>query len=352
MNIRPSDIPRSRSRSQVSYGLPRSRVGDSSLLEEQGTTDIRKANTSAFGYASCPNLFHVQDRAKSPIMHNRLHLSVSLSDEQQSSQAEFYSRHGQSQRASPTLSEKGIVSPVMIHFTTRRMRKKSSTSSCRSLSENDNLSCDGEEVDPSKIIPEIKIDKTLYKDQNVTEILDFLYMGDLEAANREPLLCRLNIEYIIDLSNLSGEQVKRTIRLKDCPCLCASTMKHTRIRLNLHLDETVGDGISHYFDEINRFIEGARKSNRRVLIYCVTGLILAPTITTQYMIQVMGMTLKQAHGHITKIKPEVTFREGFQRALIRLEQNLRPKAALPAVFDRVGRREAQQLHAHTQQAWI
>ncbi|XP_063970031.1 uncharacterized protein LOC129282542 [Lytechinus pictus] len=352
MNNRPSDFPRFRRRSQAGHGLHRFRVGDSSALEHQDTTNTRNDDPPTLGSASCPNLLHVQDRRKSPVMHNRLHLSVSLSDEQQSSQAEFYSRYGQAQRASPTLSDKGIVSPVMIHFTTRRMRKTSSTSSCRSLSENDSISCDGEEVDPSKVIPEIKIDKTLYKDQNVTQILDFLYMGDLEAANREPLLCRLNIEYIVDLSNLSGDQVKRTIRLKDCPCLCASTMKHTRIRLNLHLDESVGDGISHYFDEINRFIEGARKSNRKVLIYCVTGLILAPTITTQYMIQGMGMTLKQAHGHLTKIKPEVTFREGFQRALIRLEQKLRPKAALPGVFDRIGRRDAQQLHAHTQQAWM
>ncbi|XP_071494502.1 uncharacterized protein [Diadema antillarum] len=352
MNSKPHDSQNFRSRS-AGYGPFRSRVGDSSSLSVVDSEIGNAANTSpALGSASCPNLFLVQEeRSNQTAMHNRLHLSVSLSDEQQSTQADFYSRYGQSQRASPTFSEKGVISPVMIHFTTRRMRKTSSTSSCRSLSENDNVSCDGEELDPSKVIPEIKIDKTPYKDKNVTEILDFLYMGDVEAANREPLLCRLNIEYIVDLSNLSGEQVTRTVRLKDCPCLCASTMKHKRIRLNLHLDESVGDEISHYFDEINRFIHGARKSNRRVLIYCVTGLILAPTIVTQYLIQIMGMTLKQAHALITKLKPEVTFREGFQMALIRLEHRLRPKAALPVVFDRVGRRDAQ-LHAHTQQAWI
>ncbi|XP_022110514.1 dual specificity protein phosphatase 1-like [Acanthaster planci] len=295
------------------------------------------------GYASsCPDLLFVKtEPCAVGETHRKLHLSASLSEGRHSPRADGYSRHQQPQstKTSPCRGREGLS------------RKTSSVSSCRSSSE---MSCD-EELDISKVIPEIKIDElpqssTPFRDKNISEILSFLFVGDAEAAFREPLLCRLNIECVVDLSNLSHDEISKSIRLKDCPCVCPSQMKHTRIRLTLQVDDTVNEEIIHYFDEINAFIEGARKVDRKCLVYCFAGRSLSPTIVIQYLMQHNGMTLKQAYSLVKKRRPETTISAGFRSALVRLERQLHPNTNPAIMFESEFQTEAVGLSC-TQQAW-
>lgn len=289
---------------------------------------------------SCPDLAAVkreislrQPKVASET-HRELHASASLCDGHTSPKqgtVDKYSRHIQSPTSRPSsctdrCSSRGSATVG----NSQNSRKLSCVSSCRSSSEVDCISFD-EELDLSKVIPEIRIDVSArcspmvpYKDQNIIEILDFLFLGDIEAASREPLLCRLTIEYLVDVSNLTPQQMRRSVKLKDCPCLCPSERKHTRRRLTVVIDETFSEDIEQYFEEINSFIEGARKTGNKVLLFCVNGRTVSPTLVIQYLMKTLNWNFKQACTFVRSRQADIQIPNGYQRALLNLERHLFP----------------------------
>ena len=308
------------------------------------------------GTLSCPDLLlDRSDLSHNNVkeFHRKLQLTVSLSDAtQRLAISDSFSRH----RFSGVISRG--VSPHRMEERPRSALRRctsSSVSSFRSSSENETISCDeSTELDISKVIPEIKIDEpdpqAPYTDRNIAEILDFLFIGDLESANREPLLCRLNVECVVELINLTPQEVMKAIKLKDCPCVCASPMKHSRIRLNIYIDDTIEEDIAHYFEEVNNFIEGAVKSQRHVLVYCIHGNTLSPTVSIQYLMQFQGFRLREAYALMKERRPQINIPVAFQRVLTRLERQLHPHSPVGFVFETPVVRHSP-ISAKTPEAW-
>lgn len=332
------------------------RVGDvkhPQLIRHRSHSD----STGHNGCFSCPDLADVRQRptplrqlSANEELHRKLKSSKSLCESQgpvrstlpNQATVETYSRYSQSFSSRPSsgierCSSRGSTSTNNAYS----IRKLSSVSSCRSSSEIDCISFD-EELDLSKVIPEIRIDISPgglttgpYKDHHIVEVLDFLFLGDIEAANREPLLCRLNIGYMVDLSNLTLHQMRRRVKLKDCPCLCPSERKHSPIRLTVLVDEACNEDIEQYFDEINAFIEGARKTGNKVLVFCVNGHTVSPTFVIQYLMKTLNWTVKQAFTFVKSRRADIETSNGFQRALIKLERRLLPQS-VPSEADVFG----------------
>ena len=334
-NSRTSGIPvlqPVRSRSATIYSAVQQAGMNHGVMNLPGAVVSNTVSPSGKGTMSCPNLLFVRsDPVEMEEFHRKLQLTVSLSDSSRErlARTEAYSRHRLSDSSSP-------MSPPSEEE--RRRYTSSSVSSFRSSSENDTVSCDeSTELDISKVIPEIKIDELEphepFTDRNAAEILNFLYIGDLESANREPLLCRLNVECVVELINLTPQEVRKTIKLKDCPCVCASQMKHTRIRLNIFIDDTIQEDVAHYFDEVNHFIHGAYKAGKNVLVYCIHGTTISPTIVIQYLMQYQGLKLKDAYTLVKQRRPQVEIPDAFQRVLIRLERQLRPTSPTGFIFE-------------------
>ncbi|GAU97772.1 hypothetical protein RvY_09009 [Ramazzottius varieornatus] len=115
----------------------------------------------------------------------------------------------------------------------------------------------GVTLPPLKIWTEealLQFGHTAYHDENLSQITDYLYIGDIYAANNEHLLCRLNVDAIVDLSNLRPEDLRK---LKAChiPCTCPVNANHQRAKLIIGVKNSEAEEIAAYFDEINRFIE-------------------------------------------------------------------------------------------------
>jgi hypothetical protein len=92
-------------------------------------------------------------------------------------------------------------------------------------------------------------------------VLDWLYVGSVEAAYNEPLLCALGVDAVVDLTNVPPHLVpveKKTT----CPCACAT--KHFRAKLNLAIDDIDWENIEQYFPDVNSFINGWRQKDRKV----------------------------------------------------------------------------------------
>nr|KAG5705086.1 hypothetical protein BaRGS_018816 [Batillaria attramentaria] len=154
----------------------------------------------------------------------------------------------------------------------------------------------------------------------VSYVLDYLLVGSVEAVYNEPLLCRLEVDAIIDITNVAPHRVpadKKTI----CPCTCVRK-QHFRSKLNLAVDDIEWENIEQYFADINAFISGCRRRGKRVLVVSYHGRSRAPAAVVQYLMHFYRIPLARALDHVRSCRPQARINPGFQRALERLQVRL------------------------------
>nr|XP_027221275.1 uncharacterized protein LOC113813485 [Penaeus vannamei] len=163
-----------------------------------------------------------------------------------------------------------------------------------------------------------------YSDENITRVLDMLYLGNIKAAYCEPILCRLSIEGIVDLSSLRPFEVppdKKSI----CPCTCPLQIAHHRSRLCINIGVTEGLDIAPYMSEVNRFIETLRRRKRNVLVHCYHGTNRGPAFVIQYLMCVHHLPLATSYAMVKAAsKTKVALHRTFRVALQNLEKELWP----------------------------
>ena len=167
------------------------------------------------------------------------------------------------------------------------------------------------------------ISPNMYRDDQISQITEYMFVGSIEAAYNERRLCRLDIESLVDISNLNEMQVPAQKKLV-CPCLCQIEFKHFRSRLIIAVPDEENDGIDQYFEEVNKFIEGARRCSKKVLIYSYEGKSRAALFAVQYLMSYEGLLLRQAYNMVKKQRPQVSLNPSFQKALEKLEKTLFP----------------------------
>lgn len=178
-------------------------------------------------------------------------------------------------------------------------------------------------TDPDNLKIGSLLPPNMYRDEQIAQITDYMFVGSIESAYNERRLCRLDIESLVDISNLSEMQVPPQKKLA-CPCLCQTEFKHFRSRLIIAVPDEENDGIDQYFEEVNKFIEGARRCSKKVLIYSYEGKSRAALFAVQYLMSFEGLLLRQAYNMVKKQRPQVSLNPSFQKALENLEKTLFP----------------------------
>lgn len=164
---------------------------------------------------------------------------------------------------------------------------------------------------------------TMYRDDQIAQITEYMFIGSIESVYNERRLCRLEIESLVDISNLSDMQVPAQKKLQ-CPCLCQTESKHFRSKLIIAVPDDENDEIDQYFSEVNKFVEGARRCAKKVLIYSFEGKSRAAVFAIQYLMEYEGLLLRQAYSMVKKQRPQVSMNPAFQRCLEKLEKSLYP----------------------------
>lgn len=165
----------------------------------------------------------------------------------------------------------------------------------------------------------------MYRDDQIAQVTDYLFVGSIESAYNERRLCRLDIESLVDISNLSEMQVPSNKKTQ-CPCLCQTDFKHFRSRLIIAVADDEKEDVAQYFEEVNRFIEAARRCGRKVLIYSYEGKSRAAVFAMQYLMSYENLLLRQAYNIVKKQRPCIALNPGFQKTLETLEKSLFPDA--------------------------
>lgn len=86
------------------------------------------------------------------------------------------------------------------------------------------------------------------------------------------------------------------------------------------------EDIGQYFEEVNRFVEAARRCGRKVLVYSYEGKSRAAVFVMQYLMSYESLLLRQAYSIVKKQRPGVALNPGFQKTLESLEKTLFPDA--------------------------
>lgn len=132
------------------------------------------------------------------------------------------------------------------------------------------------------------------------QISNDLFCGNLSLVKNERQLCKMNIEYLIDMTNMRPEEISGK-NLGKIPCNCLK--QHSRMYMNVEIKETDFKSLFKSFCEVNKCIQKSRKSStvRRVLIfgqstYCSQVVCAA----AQYLMVEYDMSVEMALKNIAK----------------------------------------------------
>ncbi|XP_022248540.1 dual specificity protein phosphatase 8-like [Limulus polyphemus] len=153
---------------------------------------------------------------------------------------------------------------------------------------------------------------------DIGQILDFLFIGSIEAAYNDSLLNKFKVRSVVDVSNVDFTDVSSYRK-----AISPSQTQNFRTRLCIGLSQEGRDNISVFFDDVNKFIEGARKANRKVLVHCFRGRSRGPAMIVQYLMQFHGMNLDNAHRFICEKWPRVDIHPNYFKKLRQLDKNLK-----------------------------
>ncbi|KAI6240559.1 hypothetical protein M3Y99_00450900 [Aphelenchoides fujianensis] len=181
--------------------------------------------------------------------------------------------------------------------------------------------------------------RSSYLGELVWQVDDLVFCGGIQAVQNLNLLCRLNIEYIIDLCGEESEAIYRFSRLRpECPCLCSRKTAHSRMTMSISLkddsdpnvrvelsDQQRADIITYFTDLIN-IIRKARVGGKCVLIHSMKGRNRAPAFVAAYLMQTQRITRMQALHQVSemmsKTRPGLAVSDNLQRALMRWQTML------------------------------
>ncbi|RNA11001.1 Dual specificity phosphatase [Brachionus plicatilis] len=134
------------------------------------------------------------------------------------------------------------------------------------------------------------------------QITNDLFCGNLSLVKNERQMCKMNVEYLIDMTNMRPDELGRRT-LGKIPCTCLK--QHSRIHINVEIKQTDFKSLFKSFCEVNRFIQKSRKSTttRRVLIFGKsTYSAQVVCAAAQYLMLEYDMGVEMALKSVTKVK--------------------------------------------------
>ena len=180
--------------------------------------------------------------------------------------------------------------------------------------------------------------KSHYIGEIVFQLNEWVYFGGIESSLNHNLLCRLNIEFIIDVSGPESDNLIRT--RTEVPCLCGKKTPHSRTTLAIRIrDDSVDvmkpefkgnpnlkavtnsigveeeQDITDYFEEAVSYIQKSIASGKSVLIYSMKCRNRAPSFAACFLMHQQGLTRMQAIAKVSQIIND-------QLKVILLQQNV------------------------------
>ena len=152
----------------------------------------------------------------------------------------------------------------------------------------------------------------------MSALTSYLFVGNVEAAYCERVLCKQRIGSILDLSGMDPDVVPAH-RKNPIPCTCGLEGRHPRAVLRLSLDQLNQDELESSLQQINKFIEGARVAGKNVMIFSERGTGYSELVAMQYLMRHRCINLRKAYSLLMRHRPDMMISAAHRELLQRLE---------------------------------
>jgi len=175
----------------------------------------------------------------------------------------------------------------------------------------DNVSSDridegGETLDSVHRRPQLSVLRTLSISEDVSEILEFLFLGAKAVSEDYECLNGLGISCVVN-----------------CTTDCRNMFEEQGLQYFLvNVKDDINAEIFPFLGPAADFIENARQSNRKALVHCNMGMSRSSSIVLAYLMQHQRMCLAKALRLTKERRAMVSPNSGFMKQLLDFERSL------------------------------
>lgn len=140
-----------------------------------------------------------------------------------------------------------------------------------------------------------------------TIVPNALYLGPCSSASSAAYLTSNSITHVLSIGSTPSPKVDGVTYRR------------------LGLSDSTSSSVTSTLEAAIEIIESALKSSGgrgRILVHCSAGVSRSPTIVVGYLMKQRGMSLKEALGHVLRVRPQVSPNSGFLQQLKELEVDL------------------------------
>ncbi|KAH7710786.1 dual specificity phosphatase [Aphelenchoides avenae] len=140
--------------------------------------------------------------------------------------------------------------------------------------------------------------------KEITQLRPHLYLAGFDAVSVRKLR-ELGITHAIDASRLNN-----VLRVPEIEWL--------EVTLNDH----EGENIAQYFERTTAFIETARQTGGKVLVFCAMGRSRSATLCIVYLMASELRRFREVYDDVKKLRPIIEPNRGFHRQMIEYDASL------------------------------
>ena len=142
------------------------------------------------------------------------------------------------------------------------------------------------------------------------QLLHHLYLGDYSDANSVGLLKELGITHILNCAGAHTTKDKS-------PLFCRAGNNGIIVYRQFEADDSKTYEISQHFEEATQFIDAAKDTGGKVLVYCARGMNRSAAICVAYMMTKRKTKLLETVRNVKNLRGKILSNTAFQKQLIR-----------------------------------
>ena len=149
----------------------------------------------------------------------------------------------------------------------------------------------------------------MINNNDLTEILPYLYLGTMNQALDEECRKKNDIEYVINIT-------------VNCP---APDDFPEQKFFRIPIKDTFSENLLPYFERAFRFLDRARGKNKAVLVHCIAGISRSPTLVIAYIMQLFHINSDKAYKYVKNKRPIIAPNFNFMGQLLTFERVLKAR---------------------------
>ncbi len=163
---------------------------------------------------------------------------------------------------------------------------------------------------PSNGTSKLRKRTSFYDTVDTSEVLPYLFIGNLPSAKDEDFLARKNVKYVL---NLTSEPCENEVE----------GLEHMNILLEDEEDVELSPHLKQCYEFINKAkASTTKKHTNAVLVHSYYGISRTSAIVLAYLMKERQWTLKEAYDHLKAKHPSAKPNDGFVIQLLRYDQEL------------------------------